>query len=385
MKQLPLALLVLLLAACTVQQSAAPSMVPTATGVTTVPSPAGQLPTAGAEAFPSPPAQAPYPKDCTPTLPDEALGKDKYTAILEPFDVVGPAGNRLYGLILRPDPAAYSDQCFPAVVLVPGGINPGRTAAYADDAQMLAAAGMVVLTFNAAARVDTRSPEDLKSEGEEGYNGFGDQDDLCAVVRYAVGLDYVIAENVGISSHSFGISTAAGCAGRQTDLPIKYIVDNEGPPDSFVICHEPSMLDDDPSNDMIEKIHEILGRYSVYRDPSDENTAFWAEREAVRFIGNYRGRYLRLQATWDHAQPPEDETQVVDFQVPPLWWQNKHTTDIVNAAVAGGVPWVRVNLPEQRNAVNATFDMAHPPTYLPGALKDKPWTVRAILEMARMP
>jgi len=49
------------------------------------------------------------------------------------------------------------------------------------------------------------------------------------------------------------------------------------------------------------------------------------------------------------------------------------------------VPWVRVNLPEQANAVNATFDMSRPPVYLPGMLEEKPWKVRAVLEMARMP
>ena len=62
----------------------------------------------------------------------------------------------------------------------------------------------------------------------------------------------------------------------------------------------------------------------------------------------------------------------------------KHTADAVNAAVAGGVPWVRVNLPGQGNAVNATYDADHPPVFLPGKLSDKPWAVLAVLEMARM-
>jgi hypothetical protein len=45
---------------------------------------------------------------------------------------------------------------------------------------------------------------------------------------------------------------------------------------------------------------------------------------------------------------------------------------------------VRVNLPEQGNPVNATYDLDHPPVYLPGELADNPWAVRAIIEMARM-
>jgi hypothetical protein len=76
--------------------------------------------------------------------------------------------------------------------------------------------------------------------------------------------------------------------------------------------------------------------------------------------------------------------QTPTFELPPLWWQNKHTTDIVNAAVEGGVPWVRVNLPEQGNAVNATYDESTRPVFLPGWLADRPVAVRAIIEMARM-
>jgi len=322
---------------------------------------------------------------CIPTLPQPNALTTKYNTIMEDFEVTAPSGNRLYGLISRPDPDAYTDMCFPAVVLVPGGINPGRTTAYDDNAKILAAKGMVVLTFNAEGRVDTRASDDLRSEGNEDYNGYRNQDGLCAVVRYAMGLDYVIASNVGLTSQSFGITMAAGCASRHPEIPIKYIVDGEGPPDSFITCHEPESLDANPSNDMVETIYGILGHYSTYRDPSPENLAFWVEREAIRFIGAYRGRYLRLQATWDHAQPPQNEAEIRVFTLPPLWWQNKHTTDIVNAAVAGGVPWVRVNLAEQGNSINATYDMGHPPVYLPGALADRTWAVRAILEMALLP
>jgi hypothetical protein len=331
------------------------------------------------------PLETQAPKTCTPTLPEETDGKKAYDTVLEEFEIVAPSGNTLYGMIRRPDPAKYPDRCFAAVVLVPGGINPGRMAALNDEAKMLSAAGMIVLTFNADGRVDSRAPDDKRSEGAEDTNGFRNQDGLCAIAEYAMALDYVITDNVGISSQSFGITMAAGCLGRHPDVPVKYLVDGEGPPDSFVTCKEPWGLDGDPSNDEVEKIFDILGRYSTYHDPSEANQAFWSEREAIRFIGSYRGRYLRLQATWDHAQPPSGQSETAAFTLPPLWWQNKHATDIVNAAVAGGVPWVRVNLPEQGNAVNATFTMGTPPVYLPGALEDKSWAVRAILEMALLP
>jgi hypothetical protein len=323
-------------------------------------------------------------KGCVPALPEISTAGETRATVIEPFDLLVSSGNKIYGLIRRPDPAQYPDLCFPAVVLVPGGINPGRMEAYGQTARALSEAGMVVVTFNAEGRVDS-SPDDIRSEGAEDNNGFRHQDSLCELVLYTIQLPYVITENVGIKTQSFGIAMGAGCAGRHPEIPIKYLVDGEGPPNSFVTCHEPRALDEDPSNDKHEIVYGILNHYSTYRDPSTENQAFWEEREAERFIGSFRGRYLRLQAEWDHSQPPDNEAEIATFHLPPLWWRNKHTTDIVNLAVEGGVPWVRVNLPEQGNAVNATFDMDNPPVYLPGMLADKPWDVRAILEMARMP
>jgi len=318
---------------------------------------------------------------CTPVTPKDANASEPYKTIIEPFDLVAPSGNRIYGLIRRPDPALYRDLCFPAVVLVPGGINPGRLLAMGQDARALAEAGMVVITFNAEGRVD-KSPEDIASEGSEDYNGFRHQDGLCALVAYAAKLAYVMPDNIGLATQSYGITMGAGCAGRHPEIPIRYIVDGEGPPNSFVTCHEPAALDKDPANDKHELIRGILGHYSTSRDPSPSNLAFWSEREAINFIGKFRGKYLRLQATWDHAQPPSSDAERTAFNLPPTWWHNKHTMDIVNAAVAGGVPWVRVNLAEQRNPINATYTMERPPVYLPGKLADKPWSVRAILEMA---
>ena len=337
-------------------------------------------------ALPTPLLQPATPTTACTVAPLYDPRENVYETVIEPLEVVAPSGNRIHGLIRRPDPSLYPDLCFPAVVLVPGGINPGRMAAHGKDAEQLASAGMVVVTFNAEGRIDTIAPEkDVRSEGTEDYNGFRHQDGLCEIVRHVLALGYVTPDNVGIATQSYGITMGAGCAGRHPDVPIKYLVDGEGPPDSYVTTHEPSTLDGDPSNDKVETVYGILGHYSVSRDPSEENQAFWSEREAIRFIGGFRGRYLRLQATWDHAQPPWSEAEVTTFDQPPLWWHNKHTTDMVNAAVEGGVPWVQVNLIQHGNPVNGTFDQQNPPVYLPGYLADKPWAARAILEMVRMP
>jgi len=310
-----------------------------------------------------------------------------YTTVFVAFELLGPTGNRIYGQIRRPDPALYPNLSFPAVVLVPGGINPGRMEVHGQEARALAEAGMVVVAFNAEGRVDTRAPEDLRSEGEEDFNGFRHQDGLAKIVEYVMGLTYVVAENVGLRSQSYGITAAAGCAGRHPELAIKYIVDGEGPPNSFVTCHGPRYLAGDLQK--YTTVKRIFGREATWQDSSPENLDWWAEREAIDFIGDFRGEYLRLQATWDHAQPPENQADIPTYHHPegwpgggPAWWHNKHTTDIVNAAVAGGVPWVRVNLPPQGNAVTATYNADHPPVYLPGKLADQPWAVRAVLEMA---
>ncbi len=324
---------------------------------------------------------------CTPILPPVKPEIDKYQTIVEPFEIIAPSGNRLYGLIRRPDPNLYADFCFPAVVLVPGGINPGRMMAYGREAKTLAGSGMVVVTFNAEGRVSDLS-DDLRSEGTEDFNGYRHQDGLIEIIKYVIAKPAVIANNVGIATQSYGITMGAGCAGRYPDIPIKYLIDGEGPPDSFVTCHGPRFLAGDTQK--YTRVKEIFGRLAIWQDSSEENLAWWSEREAIRFIGDFRGYYLRLQARWDHAQPPEKEADISAFDHPegwpgggPAWWHNKHSADIVNAAVDGGVPWVRVNLSLQGNMINTVYDTNKMPVFLPGQLADKPWVVQAILEMAR--
>lgn len=143
-------------------------------------------------------------------------------------------------------------------------------------------------------------------------------------------------------------------------------------------------MDADATNDKHETVYGILGHYSTTRDSSAANREFWETREAERFIGRIQARYLRLQAEWDHSQPPSTAAEIDTFYLPPAWWQCKHAAVMVNAAVAGGVEWVRINLPEHGNQANATYDVDDHPVYLPGFLADEVWDVRAIIEMARM-
>jgi hypothetical protein len=172
------------------------------------------------------------------TLPNEEPDTDPYAIVIEDFDLMMPSGNRVYGMVRRPDPAVYPNLSFAAVVMVPGGIGAGRLAAQGTEAKILAESGMVVVCFNAEGRVSNH-PGDIASEGTEDFNGFRHQDDLAEILQYVIGLDYVIPDNIGVSSASYGITMAAGCAGRHPEIPVKYIVDGEGPSNSFVTAHEP--------------------------------------------------------------------------------------------------------------------------------------------------
>ncbi|MFC1572737.1 hypothetical protein ACFL6M_03970 [Candidatus Eisenbacteria bacterium] len=321
----------------------------------------------------------------TDIVPALLLADTPYATESEPFDLDMPTGNRVHGLIRRPIEELYPGLRFPGVVVIPGGINPGRVEADSPLMVQLAETGMVVVCYNAEGRVSS-VPGDITSEGVEDYNGYVNQDNLAQMIRYTLALQYVNDENVGIATFSFGVTTAAGCLARHPELPVKYFVDGEGPSRSFVTCHEPRSLDDDRGNDKHDTVYGVLGHYSTQRDTTQANRNFWSEREAIHFIGAYRGRYMRLQGYWDHIQPPLSEEDFDDFELAPIWWHNKHTTEMVAAAVDGGVPWVLVNPVGIGNMLNATYDAVNRPIFIPGTVKDTPtpWYPLAINEMARL-
>ncbi|MCF6148103.1 MAG: hypothetical protein E3K37_05535 [Candidatus Kuenenia sp.] len=320
--------------------------------------------------------------NCLPVIPHGCSIEHRYQTLVKPFHIVAPSGNKVYGLIRCPSPRVYPNQCFPALIIIPGALEPGRMHAYGLKAKSISEAGIVVVCFNAEGRV-SNSSNDITSEGNEDYNGFRHQDGLAEIIKYVKNLDYVIDENIGIYSQSYGISMVAGCVARRPEISVKYIIDIEGPSDSFAVCLEPWTLDRDVTNDMSDKVYRVFGHYSLSRDNSEENMRFWAEREAVRYIGKYRGNYLRIQGTWDHILPPKRERDIKEFTQYPLWWQNKHAVEMVNAAVKGGVPWVRINLIEQGNSVNKTYHYNDRPHYLPGSLAESDVFIEAIIELIR--
>jgi len=277
--------------------------------------------------------------------------------------VSAPNGNQLYTRIVQPAPSLYPGQRFPAVIPIPGGTGDGAPQADNPAYRDLAASGFVVIAFNAEGR-GNGLPGNLLSEGSDDCNGFLHQDDLKAVIEFAAGGPNVDAGNIGVATSSFGIAIGAGALGRYPSLPVAYLVDGEGPHDSRVI----TFYDVGPER-------QVCGHWSTATDPSPENQAFWAEREAVRHIGGYRGRYLRMQAEVDHAQGAG---------------YFRHAIEMVNAATgtpyggAGSAAWTRMNGSELGNPVNTVYPLGGGyPVWVSGRVSDHPGLeIAYIREMA---
>lgn len=266
--------------------------------------------------------------------------------------VTAPNGNQLYTRIVQPVPALYPGQRFPTLIAIPGGTGAGAPLANNPGYRNLAASGFVVIVFNAEGR-GTGAPGNLRSEGTEDCNGFVHQDDLKAIVEYTAALPNVDASNIGVETSSFGIAIGAGALGRYPSLPVAYLVDQEGPHDNRVI----TFYD-------VGRETQVCGHWSTVTDSSPANVAFWAEREAVRYIDTYPGRYLRMQAEYDHAQGPG---------------YFRHAIEMVNAATrpayggTGSALWTRMNGSDLGNSINTVYPLGDPgqyPTWVSGHLSD---------------
>lgn len=266
--------------------------------------------------------------------------------------VTAPNGNLLYTRILQPAAALYSGQRFPALITVPGGTGAGAPLADRPEYRNLAVSGFVVIAFNVEGR-GSGGAGDLKSQGSEDCNGFVHQGDLKAVIERTVALPNVDVTNIGVATSSLGIAIGAGALGRYPDLPVAYLTDEEGPHDNRVITFYDAGRE-----------RAVCGHFSTVTDPSAGNVAFWAEREAVRHIGGFRGRYLRMQAEIDHAQNPG---------------YFRHAIEMVNAATrslfggAGSAAWTRMNGADLGNPVNTTYSLNNPaqyPKWVAGRLSD---------------
>ncbi len=263
------------------------------------------------------------PQDCAGTTapgatrPPQTAPPSQAVSSLEMYHVTNPtSGARLFVRIYRPP--NWDGSPLPTLILVPGGNGIIRP----EQAQRLAAEGFTVIAFDPDGRGE--------SDGQEDYGGFIQQDGLAAVIRSAPDQTGVDAERLGLATFSYGITMGSGALARHPDLPVRFLVDWEGPADR---------------NDTGGCDSAHLGHLKEVASCTDE--AFWAEREAATFIGQVRVPYQRIQSERDHVQPDV-----------------RHAILMVNNAVAGGVPWVRLN----EEPPNQTYDFQNPPAMLPDSV-----------------
>lgn len=224
---------------------------------------------------------------------------------------------------------ASPEQPYPAVVIVPGGSGAGSASVEIDDdqrnPQRLAENGWITVTFDADGRGFTA--------GEEDYCGFIHQAGLSAVIEATAALPYVDRDRIGLFSGSYGITMASGVLARYPDLPVKFLVDFEGPADRNDTGH----CDADDTG------------HITHVDCDDD--LWWSEREAATFIMDVQVPYLRIQNARDHAQP--DNTHVI------LMINNATSREHGGQGVS---PWTRVNTSDM-NASNSTYTFETPPQY----------------------
>ncbi len=257
------------------------------------------------------------------------------------YTVTNPSsGAALYVAVFYPD--NWDGQTkLPTLVLVPGGSGnsgafTGQTPKGASTVEVINQAGYAAVVFDPDGRG--------RSGGTENYNGFVHQDGLAEVIRFAATLPGVDSAKIGLVTYSYGITMGAGALARHPDLPVRFLIDWEGPANR---------------NDTGGCDGAGLGHLKDVASCSDES--FWAEREASTFIAQIRVPYQRVQSQTDHVQP-----------------DNAHAILMVNNAVSGGVPWVRLN----NETPNQTYDLANPPAMLPDATLDRQQD-RFIVEYAK--
>jgi pimeloyl-ACP methyl ester carboxylesterase len=216
------------------------------------------------------------------------------------------SGVRLY--VQAVHPRGWGGETLPALVLVPGGTGSGSDflGPQKEKTQSIADAGFVLVVFDPDGRG--------RGEGVEDQNGFTHQDGMAEVIRFAATLPEVDETQIGIVSWSYGITMASGALARHPDLPVRFLIDWEGPANR-----------DDTGGCGEDAVGHLQGH------PCDDED-FWREREASTFALNLRVPYQRLQTEKDHAQPDND-----------------HAVLMINNATAevhgghGKAPWTRLN------------------------------------------
>jgi pimeloyl-ACP methyl ester carboxylesterase len=272
------------------------------------------------------------PQDCAPpeSSPTPGMQPTPAAASAEPGPdedtcwVTNPtSGARLYVQVIRPQ--NWDGGTLPTLVLIPGGsADSGGFTRPPSQAQRMADDGFTIVVFDPDGRG--------QSEGVEDDNGYTQQDGLAAIIRSAATLPGVDAGQIGLVSYSYGITMAAGALARQPDLPVRFLIDWEGPANR----NDTGGCDEDRTG-------HLQGH------PCDDE-GFWHEREASTSALHLQVPYQRLQSAQDHAQPDIDHAMLM----------------IANATAEeygghGIAPWTRLN----DLTPNTVYTAADPPLMPP--------------------
>lgn len=259
-------------------------------------------------------------QDCNENLVGQRENLPPLGAGENSFKIVNPTSNvSLYVTVFIPESWDRASS-LPALVLVPGGTGSSRNFIRENPSgvsmvRSIIDAGMIAVVFDPDGRG--------LSSGVEDHCGHIQQDGLAEVVRYTATLPAINEDKIGIVTFSYGITMGSGSLARHQDLPVKFLIDWEGP----------ANRDDTGGCD-----EHHLGHLGDIASCDDES--FWSEREASSFIGKITAPYQRIQSVKDHVQPDQ-----------------AHTVLMINNAVKGSCPWVRLN----DEAPNRTYSLENIP------------------------
>jgi len=249
--------------------------------------------------------------------------------LAETLQVVNPtSGCSLYVHIHRPAYAGPANRV-PGVAFVPGGLEYGSSYDTTGLPDRVASDGFAFLHFD---------PDDRGLSGAypENYGGYVHQDGLRACLAELASRDYVDTSRLGVYTREYGITMASGMIARHPELPVRFLLDCEGPADRSQTCQDSG------------------GFVPV---PADSES-FWQEREAARFMKQVPAAYLRMQTEVDHDSDMFD---------------NRHAIQLIDSATAvayGGAGisvWTRVNdsLMNPPNQVYGSQLLSGPPVWVP--------------------
>lgn len=213
---------------------------------------------------------------------------------------------------------------FPAIVAAPRGFASGYGSPPESSIPGFLEAGFAVVRFDPDGRGN--------SSGTEDKGGKAHQAATAEVIRWAIAHEAIADDRVGVLAYSNGLTMAVGALVHH-DTGARFLVDWEGPSSRKYTagCGLPG--GDRP---------DLVARYAPCEDE-----AFWADREAVQWIGDLTVPYQRIQWLNDHAHGG---------------LIHDHAVELVQAAIDGGVPWVRLNdlPPNTAPAANVTWPQPRP-------------------------